>query len=157
MTPDEIEKPADVIEGVATKCDVRPDPIPEGAFETLPDVYITGDGAIIEVPPATFVDVSQIVIDADETRFIESGPATKGWWTARKDGIETFTAPDGIAYVRARPDEDADVIVNFTRIPGMTPMRLVRADESSTVKRAARKKRRENAELRKRGYDVPSE
>src|SRR6266403_739850 len=80
LSPGAPEKAAEVIEGVATKCDVRPDPIPEGAFETLPDVYITGDGAIIEVPPATFVDVSQIVIDADETRFIESGPATKGWW-----------------------------------------------------------------------------
>lgn len=90
-------------------------------------------------------------------KVIETGLATKGWTVARKDGIETFTATDGIAYVRARPDEDADVIVRFTRIPGMTDMRLVRSDESSTVKRAARKRRRENAELRRRGYDVPSE
>lgn len=111
----------------------------------------------VEVPTPTTVDVSTTVVGADETRFITSGPQTTGWWTARKDGIETFTAPDNVVYVRARPDEDADVIVRFTRIPGMTPMRLVRADESSTVKRAERKKRRELRELRKRGYDVPSE
>lgn len=105
--------------------------------------------------------------DADAeaaTQQIESGEATAqrlnspvdtvGWRATRVDGIETFTAPNGQAYVRARPDEDADVIVTFKRILGMTDLRLIDRSESATVKRAARKKRREDAELRRRGYDV---
>jgi hypothetical protein len=98
--------------------------------------------AVIEPPPGVFVEQ------------LESPRDTKGWTATRKDGIETFTALDGSAYVRAAPGEEADVIVNFTRIPGMIPMRLVRAGESSTVRRAEKKKRREERELRKRGYDA---
>lgn len=108
----------------------------------------TGSADIYEVPS------TGETITVPAALFIESGEATKGWTATRKDGIETFTTPDNITYVRARPDEGADVIVGFARLRGMTPLRLVLASESATVKRAERRKRRELRELRKRGYDV---
>lgn len=92
-------------------------------------------------------------LDANAERIV-SPEDTKGWRAARVDGTETFTTPEGDAYVRARTGEAADVIVSFTRTLGLTPMRLVASAESQTVKAAARKKRREERELRKRGYDV---
>lgn len=98
-------------------------------------------------------DVEAVVVP-DETLTLQSPIDTKGWVVTRQDGIETFTNPHGTAFARARPDEDADVIVVFTRTRGMTPLRLIERGESATVRRAERKKRRENAELRKRGYDV---
>lgn len=117
------------------------------------------DSASVEMAAETAISLPLIV--AHE---IEAGAATAtnlssplethGWRVERRDGIETFIAPDDTDYVRARPDEDADVIVHFTRIPGITDMRLVEASESATVKRAARKKRREQRALRARGYDV---
>lgn len=136
------------------------DPKLEAAAYTPPEVLATPltpafDEAIAEqtmivAPPAEVVETigGPVIV-------LESPRDTSGWLVARKDGIETFTRPgDDFGYVRARPDEEADLIVNFTRIPGMTSMRLVRSDESSTVRRAERKRRREERELRKRGYDV---
>lgn len=90
-------------------------------------------------------------LDGDVALRLYSG---KGWTPSRKDGIETFTSPGGELYVRARPDEDADVIVSFPNTRGLSPLHLVLAGESATVKRAERKKRRELRELRRRGYDV---
>ena len=78
----------------------------------------------------------------------------KGWTPSRKDGIETFIAPDGDAFVRCGPNEEADVVVSFPKTRGLAPMRLIAVGESAKVRRAARKKRREERELRRRGYDV---
>lgn len=89
-----------------------------------------------------------------EWEAIQSGDATREWKTSRQDGIETFTRPDGRAYVRCGPAEEADVLIHFDRIPGMTPMRLIERGDSAKVRRAERKKRREERELRRRGYDV---
>jgi hypothetical protein len=108
----------------------------------------------MHTPPldgATTETLSDRVI---EWEVVQAGVPTREWKVARQDGIETFTRPDGRAYVRARPDEEADVIVHFDRIPGMTPMRLIERGDSATVRRAERKARREARELRKRGYDV---
>lgn len=91
--------------------------------------------------------------DADAER-VTSPDDTTGWLTERVDGIETFTATDGEKFVRARAAEAADVIVVFTRTPGLSPLRLVSTESSQAVKAAARKKRREERELRKRGYTV---
>jgi hypothetical protein len=141
LSPGAPEKAAEIVEAAMPTPDIA---LAGGALMTLTAIMaavVTPDDV---PPPGVFVEQ------------LESPRDTKGWTVARKDGIETFTATDGNAYVRAAAGEEADVIVNFTRIPGMTPMRLVRADESSTVRRAERKRRREERELRKRGYDVPS-
>ena len=86
----------------------------------------TGDEPLAQIDAV--VDPLSLTEEA-ATLYIESGLATKPWTATRKDGIETFTSTDNIDYVRARPDEDADVIVGFARLRGMTPLRLVRADE----------------------------
>lgn len=123
------------------------------------DSYMSTDGA--REPEPTLAEAAMQAVETHEIRVgeavvrrIGSPQDTSGWRVERRDGIETFIAPDDVPYVRARLGEDADVIVSFTRIPGMMDMALVEASESATVKRAARKKRREQAELRKRGYDV---
>lgn len=91
-----------------------------------------------------------------EPERFESPRDTKSWVQARQDGIETFTLPDGRVFTRPRADEVADATVFFTgpRARGMTPMRLVLAESSYALKGAATRKRRANAELRRRGYDV---
>ena len=108
--------------------------------------------------PQAEIDSALARIDAvvvpDEALTLQSPIDTKGWTVKRQDGIETFVNTHGTEFVRARPDEDADVIVVFTRTRGMTPLRLIERGESATVRRAERKKRREERELRKRGYDV---
>lgn len=104
--------------------------------------------------PGAPEQAAEVIEDAAGPQQLVSPRDMKGWTAARKDGIETFTAPDGFVYVRARTGEDADVIVSFTRTPGLGPMRLVLADESISVKSAARKRRRDERELRNRGYDV---
>jgi len=119
---------------------------------TLPNGECVAPGPCMHTPPETALDFAADALDGPAQ--IESPEGTRGWTHARKDGIETFTAPDATVYVRARSEEEADVIVSFTRIRGMTPMRLVRADASTTVKRAERKARREKRELQRRGYDV---
>lgn len=86
----------------------------------------------------------------------ESPRDTKPWVHGRQDGIETFTAPDGRVWTRARADEPEDAIVTFVgpRSRGMTAVRLVLAEFSYALKGAATKIRRKNADLRARGYDV---
>lgn len=109
------------------------------------------------IPPLDPVETAQLTHEAevlDRVVTLRSPEHTSGWTATRKDGIETFVSHDGLQYVRANAGEEADVIIAFTRIPGLLPLRLVRADQSTKVKRAARKKRREERELRKRGYDV---
>lgn len=126
------------------------------------DSYMTTNGPRIAlnnvgIPPLDAVETAQMAHEAeviDRVVTLQSPAHTSGWTVSRKDGIETFTSNDGVQYVRANAGEEADVIVTFTRIAGMFPLRLVRADQSTAVKRAARKKRREEREMRKRGYDV---
>jgi len=100
---------------------------------------------------------------SDDTQRLSSPADTKGWTMTRQDGIETFTAPgvdgavdgaEGVAYVRARTGEAPDLIVTFTRTLGLQQLWLVRADRSTTVRRATLRARREKRALRARGYDV---
>ena len=132
----------DAIEALATGIFADAVDLTKGAlpdpFESRTEPDSTVPNEIVEPPTPVLVSPNDTV----------------GWTAQWKDGIETFTAPDGTAYVRTRNDEEADLIVTFPRTRGMTDMRLVRADQSTTVARAARKKRREERELRKRGYDV---
>lgn len=90
-----------------------------------------------------------------EWTVLESPRDTKAWTVSRQDGIETFLSPDNKEYVRAQRDEEPDLIVHFTRLTGMTAMRLVLSEFSYTVKAQNRKARRERRELRARGYDAP--
>lgn len=145
MEPDRTPVPMAEIEAALARVEQ-----PDANCVTEANGDCVAPGPCMHTPP----EVIGVDMAADEPEQIASPEGTKGWTHARKDGIETFTATDGTAYVRARPDEEADVIVSFSRIRGMTPMRLVRSDQSTTVRRAARKARREAAELRKRGYDV---
>lgn len=148
----------------------EPDPTPvpqaeiESALARIEAPQTAGDvlqGSAVPGLPLTSGEgstpsaVALIEIGEASAQRLTSPVDTVGWRAARSaDGIETFTAPNGQSYVRARPDEDADVIVSFTRTRGMSDMRLVLAGESATVRRAEKKKRREERELRKRGYDV---
>ena len=96
---------------------------------------------------------------SDDIQRLSSPADTKGWMMTRQDGIETFTAPgvdgaEGVAYVRARIGEAPDLIVTFTRTLGLQQLWLVRADRSTTVRRATLRARREKRALRARGYDV---
>lgn len=89
-------------------------------------------------------------------RIVLNSPVdTRDWTVSRQDGIETFLSPDNKEYVRAQKDEEPDLIVHFTRLTGMTAMRLVLSEFSYTVKAQNRKARRERRELRARGYDAP--
>jgi hypothetical protein len=127
-------------------------------FEPTPEQMVAAAGlepaAAMPTPDIALAGAAIMAAEVDETPVLVSPKDTVGWRAARKDGIETFTSPDNIDYVRTRSDEEADLIITFPRTRGMTDMRLVRADQSTTVARAARKKRREERELRKRGYDV---
>jgi hypothetical protein len=107
------------------------------------------------------IEVNDPTVDVptEEPHKVETfiaGVDTKSWVRGRQDGYETFTAPDGRVWTRARADEVEDAIVTFTgtRHRGLGPMRLVLAEYSYNLKGAATRKRREAAELRKRGYDV---
>lgn len=99
---------------------------------------------------------TMIVPEPRKIEQFESPRDTPGWVRGREDGIETFTGPDGRVWTRAQTGEPEDAIVTFTgpRSRGMTPMRLVLAEFSYALKGAATRKRREERELRKRGYDV---
>lgn len=120
------------------------------------DSYLETNGERIAPTGVSEAEMAahEIVTGAATARHLTSPLETHGWRVERRDGIETFLAPDDTAYVRARVGEDADVIVSFLRIPGISDLLLVEASESATVKRAARKRRREQRALRARGYDV---
>lgn len=76
-----------------------------------------------------------------------------GWKLAVHLGIEVFTSPEGIEYVRVRADETPAAIIE-PKTRGLGPTRLVPRAESETIKRADKKERRRKTELRRRGYDV---
>lgn len=78
---------------------------------------------------------------------------SKGWAISRHLGIEVFTSPSGTEYVRAIKAEPADAIIQ-PKTRGLSEIRLRLAAESTTIKKAERKDRKEKRELRARGYDV---
>lgn len=136
-------------ESFATDRPSLPEPDEDGCVTLANGECVSEGPCIHSIEPAALVTA----------RVIESPRDTGGWVVRRvippggQDGIETFTTPEGVAYVRGTP-EDADVIVDFTRIAGMQRLYLVLASESSTVKRAEKKGRRAQRALRARGYDV---
>lgn len=79
---------------------------------------------------------------------------TKHWTPSRVSGIEHFTAPNGLEYVRCAPNEAPDVVVSFARTPGLAAMHLRLAEQSRVVRRIERRQRKQNRELKRRGYDV---
>lgn len=107
------------------------------------------------VPEAAADDVEFVgAAEAADIEVVECPAETGGWQVYRAESIEYFETPAGLVYVRARLNEEPDLIVRFTRITPMPPLRLVLASGSINVRRAERKARREKRELRARGYDV---
>lgn len=113
------------------------------------------EGSPVDAPPERGPATEPQAGSPEPERF-ESPRDTTSWVLGRQDGIETFTAPDGRVWTRPRGDEPADAIVTFTGPGGrgLLPLRLVLAASSYALKGAATRKRRANAELRRRGYDV---
>jgi hypothetical protein len=77
---------------------------------------------------------------------------TGGWVLTKVAGQEAWTDELGVTWVRASESETPEIVVVFTRHPGLQPRGLVRADASRSVRRAQRKARREARALKVRGY-----
>ena len=69
----------------------------------------------------------------------------------REHGLEIFTAESGEQYVRAQAGEEPDVVYT-PRTRGLAPIRLMRRENSRTLRLLERRLRREERELAKRGY-----
>lgn len=76
----------------------------------------------------------------------------KDWSSRRVGDIEVFTTPQGEQYTRCSAAEEPSVVIHFTRIPGLPSLRLRRLGESTIMRRAAKRARKAQRELSKRGY-----
>ena len=89
-------------------------------------------------------------IPAPEIRTISAPDDTRNWTPVQVGSLEGWKDPNGVTWVRARADETPELRVTMKTL-GLAPMLLVRAEESMSVTREARKARREERELTKRG------
>ncbi len=75
---------------------------------------------------------------------------TKGWVSSTRHDLEIFTTPVGLEYTRCSPSETADIVVEFTKIAGLEPVSLKLIAGSKLVKRAVKKQRKLDKQLRQR-------
>lgn len=87
------------------------------------------------------------------TQILKSPDDTREWKHIRTPaGLEGYTDPHGVTYVTARADESPEVRVIFTRTPSLPDLLLVRTDNSLRERATAKRRRRAQRELTKRGY-----
>lgn len=90
-----------------------------------------------------------------EPRVVECPSATtRAWKRERAHGVETYRDPAGTVWVPVIEGEPAEIVVVFTKIPGLPPARYARAENSWRLRGAEKRARRKQRELRRRGYDA---
>ena len=92
------------------------------------------------------------VIPGIAVPMLKSPDDTRAWKPITVAGNPAYVDPQGVTWVRARDDEQPQLVIVFTRVPGMRPLPLVPASTSGTVARSERKARRQQRELARRGY-----
>ena len=67
---------------------------------------------------------------------------TRTWKLTRRANADAFVLPDGRVFTGVERGEPPEAVVVFTKIRGLAPAGLVRADRAMTIKKAETRERR---------------